>query len=50
MWWIICQWEYYLHQGNLQYLTEQHSYLKGLVKIFVNYIDENGTARTDINQ
>lgn len=45
LWWIICQWEYYLHQGNLQYLTEQHSYLKGLVKIFVDYIDENGMEK-----
>ena len=45
LWWIICQWEYYLHQGNLKYLAEQHNYLKGLVKIFVNCIDENGREK-----
>lgn len=45
LWWIICQWEYYLHQGNLKYLAEQHSYLKGLIKIFVTYIDENGREK-----
>ena len=42
LWWIICQWEYYLHQGNLQYLARQHNYLKELIKIFVSYIGEDG--------
>ena len=42
LWWIICQWEYYLHQGNFNYLKEQHLYLKGLIELLLKYIEDNG--------
>ncbi len=45
LWWMICQWEYYLHQGDLNYLMQQHSYLKKLADIFITYIDGNGCEK-----
>lgn len=45
LWWMICQWEYYMHQGNFEYLKSQQQYLKGLVDVYINYIDEDGREK-----
>lgn len=42
LWWIVCQSEYFRVSGRLDYLKEQHSYLRNLAKQFASYIDEAG--------
>ncbi|MBQ9336424.1 MAG: alpha-L-rhamnosidase [Lentisphaeria bacterium] len=42
LWWIINQWEYFLHQGDLNYLREQLPYLRGLIAELVKYIGPDG--------
>ncbi|MBO9592968.1 MAG: hypothetical protein J7599_08665 [Niabella sp.] len=42
MWWIIIQYDWYLHHGDLRYLKEQQSYLQGLLKqIMSKVVDGN---------
>ena len=42
LWWIINQWEYFLHQGDREYLRGQLSYLRGLAAELVRYIGPDG--------
>jgi hypothetical protein len=41
LWWIIIHRDYYLHQGDLNYLKEQKSYLKRLISQITARISEN---------
>ncbi|MDO5572323.1 MAG: alpha-L-rhamnosidase C-terminal domain-containing protein [Bacteroidales bacterium] len=41
LWWIIIQKDWYMYQGNLEYLKEQQSYLNGLVDQLYSQIDGN---------
>ena len=42
MWWIIMQYDWYLYQGDLEYLKEQHTYLAGLLKLLMTKVDKDG--------
>lgn len=39
MWWVLIQRDVYQHTGNLAYLKEQATYLKGLLQHFITKID-----------
>ena len=43
LWWIMCQYDYYMQNGRLDYLKEQQSYLVGLISSLFKLIDENGS-------
>lgn len=43
-WWVINQWEYYLHKGDLDYLKEQADYFKTLTRQFADMIVEDRIA------
>jgi hypothetical protein len=42
MWWIIAQYDWYLYQGNLNYLKEQQEYLTGLLNQLITQVDSSG--------
>ncbi|MDD3309829.1 MAG: alpha-L-rhamnosidase C-terminal domain-containing protein, partial [Dysgonamonadaceae bacterium] len=42
MWWIIIHRDLYLHQGDISYLKEQHTYLTALIQQITSQIDKNG--------
>ncbi len=42
LWWLMCQRDYYLQNGNLGYLSEQKSYLLGLVPILTALVGDDG--------
>lgn len=42
MWWILIHSNWYMHNGDKDYLGEQRSYLKGLLRLLVSFIDEEG--------
>lgn len=45
MWWIILQYDWYMHHGDIAYLKQQQLYLKGLLQQIMSQIDENGVER-----
>lgn len=45
LWWLICQCELYMHHGDLAYLKEQHSYIKGLAIQLAQFIGDNGEEK-----
>lgn len=42
IWWLLIHHDLYRYTGNLDYLNEQREYLKGLLSILVDCVDENG--------
>jgi len=42
LWWIIIQRDWYLYQGNLDYLKQQQTYLTGLLNLLFTKIDADG--------
>lgn len=42
MWWVINQYEYYRHRGDLEYLRSQREYLAGLIGQLAGYVGEDG--------
>jgi alpha-L-rhamnosidase len=50
MWWIIIHRDWYLHNGNLNYLKEQKLYLAGLVKQITTHINASGRETMDGNR
>jgi len=42
MWWVIIHRDYYLHNGNLNYLKEQQDYLTALLKKLCSMVDASG--------
>ncbi len=48
-WWIINQYEYYLHTGDMDYLSRQHDYLADLLKLLASMVCEDGTLDTKDN-
>ena len=42
MWWIVMQYDWYLYQGNLDYVKEQRNYLIALLKQLMDNVDESG--------
>lgn len=47
MWWIINQYQYYLHSGDKAYLRGQKEYLLGLIDQLSAYVDDAGRDTTD---
>ena len=39
LWWIIIHRDWYMYQGDMEYLREQHTYLTGLVDQIIGYVD-----------
>lgn len=50
MWWIIIHRDWYLYQGDLEYLKEQQEYMSRLLKLLSEKIDENGKEILDGNR
>ena len=42
LWWVVVQRDWFLHQGDMNYLEQQRSYLTGLLEILLKHVDENG--------
>ncbi len=42
LWWIIIQWDWYLHQGDLEYLRSQREYLSALIDQLRGCVDPAG--------
>ena len=42
LWWIINQHDWFWHNGDIEYLKKQASYLTELLSIMAEYVDENG--------
>lgn len=42
IWWLLIHHDLYRSTGNYEYLNEQRDYLKGLLSILVDCVDENG--------
>jgi len=42
LWWIIIQRDWYLYQGNLDYLRQQQDYLSGLLRLLFTKLDAEG--------
>ena len=45
LWWILIQRDWYLYQGNLDYLKEQKSYLCDLLQLIMTRIGEDGLEK-----
>lgn len=43
IWWVVNQYEYYLHRGDLEYLKRQQQYLSGLLEQLATYVREDGS-------
>ena len=50
MWWIMCHYEYFMQNGDLNYLRKQAPYLKELTKYLTELIDENGSENIPENR
>jgi alpha-L-rhamnosidase len=50
MWWIILHRDWYLYQGNLEYLHEQKEYLAALLNQLASKIDDDGKEVLDGNR
>jgi alpha-L-rhamnosidase len=47
MWWILIHEEWYLQNGNLDYLKQQQPYLTDLLKRLATYVDADGKEKLD---
>lgn len=47
MWWIIIQRDWYMHNGDLGYLSQQKDYLLRLIDYIITKIDNNGKETLD---
>lgn len=47
LWWIMLQYDWFLHTGDLEYLQEQKEYLTGLLKQLGQYIAQDGSERLE---
>lgn len=43
MWWVLIQHDWYMHNGNLNYLKQQKTYLTALLNQYINRIDSNNS-------
>ncbi len=42
LWWVISQYDLYMHFADMEYLKEQHSYLKNLMELMATFIAPDG--------
>ena len=47
LWWILIQKDWYMYQGNLDYLKQQKPYLVQLLKILLTKVDDSGKEHLD---
>lgn len=47
LWWILIHKEWYLYQGDLEYLKRQKDYLTGLLNHLLTKVDESGKEHLD---
>lgn len=47
MWWVLLHRDWYLHTGNIRYLREQSSYLKGLLNMLITKIGPDNREKLD---
>ena len=45
IWWLLMHVDLYRTRGNLEYLKEQRDYLCGILEIFCDLVDENGSEK-----
>lgn len=45
MWWVIIQKDWYMHNGDLEYLKKQKKYLSGLLNHFAEQIDDKNSEK-----
>ena len=45
VWWVVNQYEYYLHRGDLAYLRQQQEYLTGLLEQLATYVGADGAEQ-----
>ncbi len=50
MWWVLLQHDWYVQNGDLNYLKEQKDYLIGLLDLFIEYINEENGKNSTPNQ
>lgn len=50
MWWVILHHDWYMYQGDLEYLKQQKDYLANLLRHLASKIDENGKEVLDGNR
>ncbi|MBD1394363.1 alpha-L-rhamnosidase-related protein [Mucilaginibacter glaciei] len=43
MWWVLIQHDWYMHNGDLKYLTQQKTYMMALLNQYVKQIDANNS-------
>ncbi len=44
-WWVICIYDYFRHSGDRAWLEEQNTYLQGLLRQILTYVDANGVEQ-----
>ncbi|MGF7033658.1 hypothetical protein J2T17_004606 [Paenibacillus mucilaginosus] len=44
IWWVLVHHDWYMHNGNLEYLLEQKTYMTGLLRQLADCVLEDGTA------
>lgn len=50
LWWILIQRDWYLYQGNLDYLKEQKGHLCDLLQLIMTRIGEDGLEKFNDNE
>lgn len=47
IWWLIIHYDWYMYQGNLEYLKGQKSYIINLIKQLIKKVDKDGKEKLD---
>lgn len=47
MWWVLIQHDWYMHNGDLNYLKQQKTYLAGLMEHYISKIKADGSENLD---
>ncbi|OCW94041.1 alpha-L-rhamnosidase [Macellibacteroides sp. HH-ZS] len=50
IWWLLIHRDWYLYQGDLDYLMQQKTYMEGLLKYLLTKVDANGREKLDGNR
>ena len=43
LWWVMCQYDYYMQNGRIDYLREQQEYLRELIPALCGYVSPDGS-------
>ena len=50
MWWVLIHYDWYMYQGDLDYLKDQKEYMSALLDHFCGMVDENGNEHLNGNR